>query len=171
MAHTLSINLSCWLWFRVRTEVKDGIWRVGEIKCRRFKSRRAKFSNRVMVVFVIIVIVVVIDCRRWRICILLFIVGCLLIPGDLIQGTIAIVSVFLCFVLPSLVLGDLVQQPDVLDGKAQDFVFAEKKKIRLRYMLLLFLTGAYSGYAEPEVSVTAWAGEAPTPRLGRPLMI
>ena len=27
-----------------------------------------------------------------------------------------------------------------------------------------------TGYVEPEVSITAMAGEAPTPRLGRPLV-
>ena len=29
---------------------------------------------------------------------------------------------------------------------------------------------AYTGYVEPEVSVTVRTGEAPTPRLGRPLV-
>ena len=32
---------------------------------------------------------------------------------------------------------------------------------------MVVLTGAYTGYVEPEVSVTARTGEAPTPRLGR----
>ena len=37
-------------------------------------------------------------------------------------------------------------------------------------MVVVVLTGEYTGYVEPEVSVTARAGEAPTPRLGRPLV-
>ena len=35
---------------------------------------------------------------------------------------------------------------------------------------MLFFTGAYTGYVEPEVSVTVWAGEAPTTRSARPLV-
>ena len=43
---------------------------------------------------------------------------------------------------------------------------------RVSYVVLVVvvLTGAYTGCDEPEVSVTARAGEAPTPHLGRPLM-
>ena len=37
-------------------------------------------------------------------------------------------------------------------------------------VVVVVLTRAYTGYVEPEVSVTARAGEAPTPHLGRPLM-
>ena len=51
-------------------------------------------------------------------------------------------------------------------GDGQDMVSID---FFSRFMLLLFLTGAHTGYVEPEVSVTARAGEAPTPRLGRPL--
>ena len=36
-------------------------------------------------------------------------------------------------------------------------------------VVVVVLTGAYTGYVESEVGVTARAGEAPTPRLGRPL--
>ena len=35
---------------------------------------------------------------------------------------------------------------------------------------VVVLTGAYTGFVEPEVSVTARAGEAPTSLLGKPLV-
>ena len=68
-------------------------------------------------------------------------------------------------------LGFLHRSGQVVNSSHENYAFlARGGRGGRELFLLLFLTGAYTGYVEPEVSVTARAGEAPTPRLGRPLV-